>query len=512
MPAFFASALTSTLASSSSWRISVGEVLGDLAHQLTDRGALDVGASGLGRRRPHAAAVVGGVVLLRRVGVADRGDALGRARPAWRRSRGNSSLSPPHRDGAPGRPSRPGSRAGRRCPRAAPCRRAAAGAGRSRRWSSPRRCPCRCWWSRRRSASGRRSSTAPGTRPCRCDELESLCAAVTPRVSRPATTPAAAAPSRNRPGLRRAKRRTSSSSSPGSRFCSLWAKSSTKPDAWWSRSRAGPGAPELVPSASPRSSWASEVRLWPAFCCWLMACSRTWLRPWSSRSLAWRWVSWATCLAWSVAVEATWLPAWTAVCWTFLASSLATSVVEGESVAVAARGAGTGYRWSESSVLLGRDGSGSGRRSWAAVHPARPCAVGVSGWAVRTRRPPHRSPASSGSAATPRYPVPGAVETETIYQSAQGNLGVRRSVKAATPSASSPAAIGLAVPAGDLGLAVASRGERRDDLLGGPLGQRRAAGQDVGEPVHLGLQVVGRRRAGRPARRAGRSARRSARR
>src|SRR3954453_16189764 len=42
-----------------------GEVLGDLAHQLTDRGALDVGTAGLGGRGPQGAAVVRRVVLLR---------------------------------------------------------------------------------------------------------------------------------------------------------------------------------------------------------------------------------------------------------------------------------------------------------------------------------------------------------------------------------------------------------------------------------------------------------------
>ena len=36
--------------------------------------------------------------------------------------------------------------------------------------------------------------------------------------------------------------------------------SSTLPDACSSRSRAGPGAPVLVPLARPRSSWASEDR------------------------------------------------------------------------------------------------------------------------------------------------------------------------------------------------------------------------------------------------------------
>jgi hypothetical protein len=41
-------------------------------------------------------------------------------------------------------------------------------------------------------------------------------------------------------------------------------------------------------------------------------------------------------LAWSVAVDATWLPACTAVCWTFLASSLATSAVDDDEVEVVA--------------------------------------------------------------------------------------------------------------------------------------------------------------------------------
>ena len=343
-----------------------------------DRGALDVGTPGLGGRGPRAAAVVGRVVLLAR-GVADRRNALRRTRG------GRPGVGGTHRSAHPTGTARrvvPAGRGRRRDDaalgrdRAVRRRRQRGGAGGGVARAGARVGAGRC---RRRTASGRRSSTAPGSRWSRRTTGRSRCARPSRRGSAGRrATPAAAAPSRNMPGLRRAKLRTSSSSSAGSRFCSLPAKLSTMPAPCWSRSRAGPGAPELVPSARPRSSWASDDRLCPAFCCWVMACSRTWLRPWSSRSLAWRWVSWATSLAWSVAVEATWLPACTAVCWTFLASSLATSVVDGRIGARRHRGGGR---------ERGIDGVShrSSSAGWFGVREGAPWAASPPGASMRQR-------------------------------------------------------------------------------------------------------------------------------
>ena len=108
-----------------------------------------------------------------------------------------------------------------------------------------------------------------------------------------------------------------------------------------------------------------------------------------------------------------------------------------------------------------------------------------------TRRPPRRSPASSGSAAALWYPGAAGAETETSSQPDQGKRGARRSVKAATPSASSPAAM-------------VSRYQRATSASPSPPAVSAATtclvarwdsadrlGQDVGEAVHLGLEVVG---------------------
>ncbi len=80
------------------------------------------------------------------------------------------------------------------------------------------------------------------------------------------------------------------------------------------------------PSATERSSSASDRRPADAFSFCAPACSVTWLPAWSMRSLAWRLVSPATFFACSVAVVATWLVASLAVWPTFAASSLAVCV------------------------------------------------------------------------------------------------------------------------------------------------------------------------------------------
>src|SRR5215210_547124 len=246
----------------------------------------------------------------------------------------------------------------------------------------------------------------------------SVCTALTPLVRRPARMPAAAAPSRNAPGLRRANMRTSSRRSAGSRFCSQDENSSTLPDACSSRSRAGPGAPVLVPLARPRSSSAMEDRPWAAFCCWPIACSRTCVLPWCRRSCAWRLVTSATSLAWSAAVEATWLPASLAVWPTLAASFLVTSLVEdGESmlcvvpplvvVAPLVVGGGSGAL-TECVIGSPRIGGGNlGPCSWSTRSfraPARPCGLELSGmvrsvvsstsrWLRARRGQPTRTPA-----------------------------------------------------------------------------------------------------------------------
>src|SRR3954453_2193182 len=78
-----------------------GEVLGDLAHQLADRRALDIGAPLRGGGGPHRAAVVGRVVLLGRLRIALPGAHGRSARRGGARIRGAHGSA--HPAGAPGR-------------------------------------------------------------------------------------------------------------------------------------------------------------------------------------------------------------------------------------------------------------------------------------------------------------------------------------------------------------------------------------------------------------------------
>src|SRR4051794_1185090 len=150
------------------------------------------------------------------------------------------------------------------------------------------------------AATGDRSSIAVLSSPDRA-------ASTAPRVSRPATTPAATAPRRKAPGRRRATPRSSSTSSPGLRVSSQPAASCTRAAACWARSVAIPLCPP-APLAIACSSAARSRRLAVALSFCTRLCSSTCCPACAVRSLTCRRPSASTCLPSSAAVPTTCLP------------------------------------------------------------------------------------------------------------------------------------------------------------------------------------------------------------
>lgn len=149
--------------------------------------------------------------------------------------------------------------------------------------------------------------------------------ALSPRLRRPARTPAPAARRRNAPGRCRAKVFTSSRREPGSRSSSQVATDEDRWAACRTKSVATPGCSEAV--AMECSSSEMDRRPAATFCCCLPAWSVRSSLACSNRSLALEFTSEATFATSDFAVSTTFIAESPACSATFPASSLMVSVV-----------------------------------------------------------------------------------------------------------------------------------------------------------------------------------------
>jgi hypothetical protein len=127
---------------------------------------------------------------------------------------------------------------------------------------------------------------------------------------------------------------------------------------------------------------------------------------------------------------------------------------------------------------------------------SRGCPPGASLRLGRSRRPtstrgePRRS-CLLGSTAVLWYPRPVRSETERPVHPSHTNSGGRSFVERGHSLGELAAGHSFPVSGDGEGVGVLPAGQGRDDLLGGPLGQRRAARQHLGAAEDLRLELVG---------------------